>query len=73
MKNWNDLTEQGQVRRLRKLALLALEKYDVDVASLRLIAVHTNTLFRVNSQDGKKYALRISTPGEHTLRGYPCP
>ena len=68
MKNWNDLTEQGQVRRLRKLAGLALEKYDVDVASLRLIAAHTNTLFRVNGHDGQKYALRISTPGEHTLR-----
>lgn len=31
------------------------------------MAVHTNTIFRVDSANGHRYALRICTPGEHTL------
>ena len=66
MRPFNDLTERGQVRRLRQLALNALAAYDIAVARLQFVAVHTNTLFRVRTADGQNYMLRICTPGEHS-------
>lgn len=67
MQPFAQLTERGQVRRLRQLAIHALAQYDLQVRRIRLIAVHTNTLFRVDTVDGAKYALRICAPHEHTL------
>lgn len=61
MKPFEGLTPQGKVRRLRRVALNALAAYDVDVARLRLLAVHTNTLFDVRASNGARYVLRIST------------
>lgn len=65
MKSFDDLTETGQARRLRKLALNAIGAWQLDVQAVSLIAVHTNALFRVTTSDGK-YALRICEPGEHS-------
>ena len=58
---------RGQVRRLRALAHTALDAYPIAVRRLSLLAVHTNTLFRVDGADGDRYVLRISTPGQHSL------
>jgi Ser/Thr protein kinase RdoA (MazF antagonist) len=55
------LTERGQARRLRAMALAALERYDLDVHHLRLMTNHLNGLFRVDATGGT-YALRISEP-----------
>jgi Ser/Thr protein kinase RdoA (MazF antagonist) len=33
--------------------------YDLDVAAVRLLAVHTNTLFRVDLIDGRKVGARV--------------
>ena len=67
MTPFYELTERGQARRLRRLAATALQQYALVVSRIRLIAVHTNCLFRIDTVDGAKYALRICTPGEHTL------
>lgn len=67
MKPWNDLTETGQSRRLRQLAINVLTQYDVAVKGVRLLEVATNTLFRVECDDGSKLAMRVCTPGEHSL------
>ena len=67
MKPFNQLTPRGQVRRLRQLALKTVEAYAINVRRVRLLIVDTNTLFRVEAADGRKYALRICRPGEHTL------
>ncbi|MEZ4659802.1 MAG: phosphotransferase [Caldilineaceae bacterium] len=67
MQPFHELTERGQARRLRKLAANALQQYDLDVRGIRLIAVHTNCLFRIDTAAGARYALRIGTPGEHSL------
>ena len=72
MKAWAKLTEQGRVGRLRKLAQVALTQYDLEVTKIKLLTVATNTIFRVECADGQKYALRISTPGEHTLQDALC-
>jgi Ser/Thr protein kinase RdoA (MazF antagonist) len=67
MKPFEQLTEQGQAWRLRQVALRALQQYDLDSKQIRFLATHTNTLFRVDTSGGEKYALRISKPGEHDL------
>lgn len=43
--------------------MAALEGYDLDVATVRLLSTHWNTIFRVDARDGKRYVLRISKPG----------
>lgn len=67
MKDYGDLTLRGKARRLRKMALRALEDYDLDVASVRLITNDQNGIFRVDTQDKDKYILRVCLPdGGHT-------
>ena len=60
------LTSQGRARRLRKLALEALQQYDVEVARLRLVNNETNCTFRVDTIDGSTFALRVSVPEVHS-------
>jgi Ser/Thr protein kinase RdoA (MazF antagonist) len=66
MKNFEDLSRRGQRQRLRKLAWNALAQYDLQVESLRLAGWYTNVMFRVRSQDGQLYMLRICPPGWRT-------
>jgi Ser/Thr protein kinase RdoA (MazF antagonist) len=56
------LTEHGQARRLRTLALNALQQYPLDVARLRLITNDMNGIFRVDTSDGRKFILRVTMP-----------
>jgi Ser/Thr protein kinase RdoA (MazF antagonist) len=67
MKPYNELTEHGRARRLRNVALAALEQYDLDVARLSLITNSSNGIFRVDTRDGLKWILRVTLPeGGHT-------
>jgi len=67
MKPYNELTERGRACRLRKLALTALEQYDLDAARLSLITNNTNGIFRVDVNNGQKWILRVTQPeGGHT-------
>jgi Ser/Thr protein kinase RdoA (MazF antagonist) len=65
-KPLKSLTMRGQVRRLRKLALHALEQYDLDVSSFHMLGWPTNLLFHVRTHPGKSYVLRICYPGWRT-------
>ena len=60
-----ELTEQGQVRRLRRVAQAALERYGLGEAETALLAVHTNTLFLVKTPDGP-CVLRVNAPGQRS-------
>lgn len=44
------------------VALEALDRYDIDVRRVVRIADHLNNLFRVDTVDGQRFALRISNP-----------
>lgn len=68
MKSFEELTERGKLRRLRKLVLAALEHYDLQVKWVRFLAAETNTMFQLQSEDGEKYVLRIYSDEETTLR-----
>ena len=68
MKPYSALTEHGQARRLRILALEALKQYDLDVTRLRLVTNDFNGIFRVDTHSGDKYILRVTLPeGGHDL------
>ena len=69
MRDFNQLTNRGRALRLRKMALTALERYDLDVARVRLITNDMNGIFRVDTAGGEKHILRIGVPGDggHSL------
>lgn len=65
MKQWDQLTEAGQIRRLRPLALAALGSYPITPTELRLVGGFTNVIFRVDTSNGP-YALRVDLHGDHS-------
>jgi Ser/Thr protein kinase RdoA (MazF antagonist) len=63
MKPFPALTNRGQAGRLRRLALVALQQYDLPVRRVRLITNDLNGIFRVDTAGGGRYVLRVSLPG----------
>ena len=61
MKSFGELSERGQARRLRPLALAALARYDLEVTGLRLISNGWNCVYRVDTTDGPQ-DIRVSRP-----------
>ncbi len=70
MKSFDQLTQRGQSLRLLALAKAALCAYPIDIQRVRLLARHTNTLFRVDARNGARYLLRVCKPGEHSLHDH---
>lgn len=68
MKNFYNLTQRGQARRLRKIVFQALEQYNFKPIQVRLITNETNGIFRIDTADKKKYVMRITSPDScHSL------
>jgi Ser/Thr protein kinase RdoA (MazF antagonist) len=69
MKPFYELTNRGRALRLRRMALVALERYDLAVERVRLIDNDLNGIFRVDTAGGRKYVLRVCLPepGGHSL------
>jgi Ser/Thr protein kinase RdoA (MazF antagonist) len=65
MKNWDDLTEAGQIRRLRPLAMAALDSYPITPRRLSLVGGFTNVIFRVDTENGP-FALRVDLHQDHS-------
>lgn len=67
MNPFYELTKSGQARRLRRLALNALDCYDLNVVSLDLLTNQTNTIFKLKTIAGDQRILRVTAPeGGHT-------
>ncbi len=47
---------------MRRLALAALDHYDLTVNRISVVTYHLNVLYRVETTDGRRFALRISHP-----------
>jgi Ser/Thr protein kinase RdoA (MazF antagonist) len=62
MKEFGQLTYRGRALRLRRMALAALQHYDLDVKRVRLLSNHLNGIFRVDLQSGQKLVLRVCLP-----------
>ncbi len=69
MKDFYELTNRGRALRLRRVALAALDHYDLEVDCVRLVSNAFNGIFRVDTHGGKKYILRVCLPeGGHNLK-----
>ncbi|TFG72814.1 MAG: hypothetical protein E4H27_01915 [Anaerolineales bacterium] len=67
MEPYDKLTRLGKLRRLRKLALKALDNYNLQIAWVRFLTQETNTMFYLQTTDHQKYVLRIYSNEETTL------
>ncbi|MBX3053843.1 MAG: phosphotransferase [Caldilineaceae bacterium] len=65
MKPFYDLRPQGRIRRLRTLALAALQEYELALAGLRFISDGWNYVFRVDTTGGEKFVLRVTRPTKY--------
>ena len=52
---------------LRAIAERALDEWDICAVGLELISISENTVFRLDTNTGETYALRIHRPGYHNL------
>jgi Ser/Thr protein kinase RdoA (MazF antagonist) len=62
-----ELSTRAQILRLQSEALLILEQYPITVARVRCINHDFNTTFRIDTEDGKKFALRINVNSRRPL------
>lgn len=60
MPSFEQLSQRTQVARLRPTAHAALRGYTLDVTQLRLLNHGFNTIFRVDTSTGERYALRLN-------------
>jgi Ser/Thr protein kinase RdoA (MazF antagonist) len=60
MAPFKELKTRAQVARLRRVALQALEGYDLREPRLKLLNHGFNTTFRVDTAKGQKFALRLN-------------
>ena len=65
MKKWEQLTEAGQIKRLRPLAWRALDSFPITPTRLQLVGGFTNVIFRVETSRGP-YALRVDLHQDHS-------
>ncbi len=69
MKDYSQLTNRGRAMRLRRMALAALQRYDLDVQRVRLVSNDLNGIFRVDTTGGQTLALRVCLPeAGHSLQ-----
>jgi Ser/Thr protein kinase RdoA (MazF antagonist) len=66
-KDYARLSTTGKIRRVSKLAVAAMNNYDIRVHSMRLYCFATNLLYEVQSDLGERYILRMAFPGWRTL------
>jgi Ser/Thr protein kinase RdoA (MazF antagonist) len=55
-----ELTTRGKLSRARRVALAALAHYDLTVRAMQAVTYHLNVLYRIDTTDGERFALRIS-------------
>jgi Ser/Thr protein kinase RdoA (MazF antagonist) len=67
LRPFADLGPVGKQRRVARLAAEALKAYDMKVSGVRVHAFATNLLYRVRSDTGERYMLRMAFPGWRTL------
>ena len=67
MVQYRDLTFAGKLRRLRKLAVEGLARYELKNSQVTYHGYFTNLLYRVNTASGERLMLRLASPGWRTF------
>lgn len=60
MKNYDQLTRLGRIRRCRKIVLKSLEYYDIKIKSLMFLDEASNIFFKLVDENNDKFAVKIS-------------
>lgn len=58
---FDELTVRGRTSRLRRLIPAVIAQHDIRVARVRLVAQAFNTTFRIDTVDGRRFALRVGS------------
>ena len=66
MRAFEDLSRRAQVARLASTARQALRASPIEVRRLQLVSHGYNTIFRVDTVDGRKFALRLNVNSNRT-------
>jgi Ser/Thr protein kinase RdoA (MazF antagonist) len=61
------LTDAGKLRRLRQIAIAAVAQYDLPAPRIDYFGWATNLMYKVTTQTGQRFMLRIASPGWRTL------
>lgn len=64
---YQHLSNQGKLRRLRKLAVLGLTHYDIKNPTLTYHGFETNLFYLVTAETGEHFMLRLASPGWRAL------
>jgi Ser/Thr protein kinase RdoA (MazF antagonist) len=67
LKSFDELTERGQILRLRGMAEQVLKEYDLTVKRVSFMARMTNFLYRNDTLGGEKFVLRIYSDDDSTI------
>ena len=65
-KAWVPRVETSRTRRLGRLARRALAFWDVRVSRLSALAVSQNWIYRLETDDGRRFVVRVNRPGMRT-------
>jgi Ser/Thr protein kinase RdoA (MazF antagonist) len=65
-KSFKELSRHAQVVRMRSLAGNALAHFEIGVEKLTLLEHGFNTTFRVDTRDGRRFALRLNVNSRRT-------
>ncbi len=66
MKDYQSLTLTGKIRRFRNLVIKALAHYDFQWSKIVYLGWFTNLLFKLTTQDGNDYVVRVCAPNWRT-------
>jgi len=66
MRPFHALTRTGQLRRLRQLAIAALPSFGLGMRRLQLASGSFNAIYRLDADDGQRYAVRVHRAGYRT-------
>jgi Ser/Thr protein kinase RdoA (MazF antagonist) len=70
VRPFETLSDAGKLRRVRTLAEAALRHYDLARPTLAFHGFATNVLYRVTTQSGERFVLRLAVPGWRTLEDH---
>lgn len=66
MKPFEQLSRRGQAKRLKSLATKALDQYDFELFDIKLVGLFTNAIFRLRTDSGHSYIMRVCNPAWRT-------
>lgn len=68
MKPYNQLSNNGKLRRLHALAVAGLAQYDLPDPKIEFHRFDTNLLYRVTTKTGENFIFRLASPGWRTYQ-----